>query len=95
MVTSSTAESVVGNDDAGKPNQARTLVVSVLVTWVIMLVGIGVPLSLAMDNWMSGMAVGFHTSLFGGPGFGLMAGMALHTMHMEKWEKLHPELSAH
>lgn len=68
---------------------------SVLVTWIIMFVGIGVPLSLAMGNWMSGMAVGFHTSLFGGPGFGLMAGMALHTMHMEKWYKLHPELAPH
>lgn len=90
MVSSSSAEPAVGNDEAGKPELGRTLVTSVIVTWVVMLVGIGVPLSLAMDNWMSGMAVGFHTSLFGGPGFGLMAGMALHNMHMEKWEKLHP-----
>lgn len=82
-------------DDVGKPNMTKTLVLSVLITWLVMLLGIGVPLSFAMDSWVSGMAVGFHTSLFGGPGFGLIAGMALHTLHMEKWHKLHPELAPH
>ncbi|MGB6057497.1 MAG: hypothetical protein WBF71_04470 [Microthrixaceae bacterium] len=76
------------NDD-GRPQQRSTLIRTVSVASFVMLFGVGIPLSLYMDSWVNGFAVGAFTALWGGPGFGLMAGMALHTLHIENWEKKH------
>lgn len=77
------------SDDDGRPDQRKTLIRTVSVTWCIMFFGVGIPMSLSMDSWINGFAVGAFTALWGGPGFGLMAGMALHTLHTENWEKRH------
>lgn len=74
----------------------RTSIVrSIITTWCIMFFGVGIPLSLFMESWTGGLAVAFFTALFGGPGFGLMAGMALFNLHLENWEKQHPGAAAH
>ncbi len=76
-------------DEEGRPNQRTTLIRSVTIASVVMLFGVGIPLSLYMESWVNGFAVGAFTALWGGPGFGLMAGMALHTLHTEIWEERH------
>lgn len=73
----------------------KSIIRSISITWCIMFFGLGIPLSLYMDSWVNGLAVAFFTALFGGPGFGLMAGMALFNLHMENWEKQHPGAVAH
>lgn len=78
-----------GNDDDGRPNQRSILIKTISVTSLVMLLGVGIPMSLSMDSWVNGFAVGFFTALWGGPGFGLMAGMALYVLHTETWEKKH------
>lgn len=95
MASPSVADSALGVDDSGRPDQTKTIVRAVITAWLIMLIGVSIPLSLFMGSWTGGFAVGFFTALFGGPGFGLMAGMALYNLHMESWEKKHPELARH
>lgn len=82
-------QSEAQGDDDGRPQQKTTLIRSISLTSFIMLFGVGIPLSLYMESWVNGMAVGAFTALWGGPGFGLMAGMALHVLHTENWEKRH------
>lgn len=84
---SSPNETKDGED--GHPDLRKLLIRCISVATFIMLFGVGIPMSLSMDSWVNGFGVGFFTALWGGPGFGLMAGMALYTLHTENWEKKH------
>lgn len=95
MATSSLADSTTGTDASGRPDMRATITRSIITTFFVMLIGVGVPLSLFMGSWVGGVSVAFFTALFGGPGFGLMAGMALYNLHLENWEAKHPELAGH
>ncbi|MCB1256078.1 MAG: hypothetical protein KDB26_03185 [Microthrixaceae bacterium] len=95
MVTSSVADSTLDADVSGRPDMRATIVRSIITTFFVMLIGVSIPLALFMESWVGGISVALFTAMFGGPGFGLMAGMALYNLHMEKWEAKHPELAGH
>ncbi|MEI2640388.1 MAG: hypothetical protein V9F03_15555 [Microthrixaceae bacterium] len=95
MASQSVADSASGIDQSGRPDMRKSIIRSIATTWCVMFFGVGIPLALFMGSWVGGLSVAFFTALFGGPGFGLMAGMALYNLHQENWEKQHPEFAAH
>lgn len=94
MASQSVADSASGIDQSGRPDMRKSIIRSIATTWCVMFFGVGIPscprvLGSVGSRWR------FFTALFGGPGFGLMAGMALYNLHQENWEKQHPEFAAH
>ncbi len=57
------------------------------IAWISILfaVGVGVPVSLVLDDWMGGMGLGFFTAFWGGPSFGVMLGSARVSAWQEKY----------
>lgn len=69
--------------DAGAPNLANYLIWSVAITTVLFIVGVGGGLYLYSREVPLSFGVGLFTAFWGGPGFGLMAGFALHALRSE------------
>jgi hypothetical protein len=77
---------------AAEPRPVPTLGHTVGVWVVIMIVGFVVGLTLIIwavtGSFLIGLGVGGFCALWGGPGFGIMAGSAAHAMAEERAERL-------
>lgn len=82
--TEAAAGAAAGSEDPGAPNQVMYIGVSIAVCTLLFLVAIGGGLYLFYEEVPLAVAVGLFTAFWGGPGFGLMAGMALYNLAVER-----------
>lgn len=80
-------EEAVREEASPAPSQSRYVAVSVAVTFVLFLVGVGGGLWLYEGEFVFGFGVGLFTAFWGGPGFGVMAGMSLYNLKVERLAK--------
>lgn len=94
-VTSPTEETTVFVDaaeqltwDEGVANIpfVKIYVSSIAFVALAFLLGVGVPTSMYLDDWVGGMGLGGMCALWGGPSFGVMTGSARVSAHMERFE---------
>ena len=60
------------------------MVIAVVLSAVIFFLGVGGGLLLYSGEWAFAVGVGLFTAFWGGPGFGIMAGMALYNLKIER-----------
>jgi len=78
------ADAVSAESARKEPNQAKYVITSVVVATVLFFLGVGGGVWLSGGDPMGSLGVGFFTALWGGPGFGLMAGFALYNLSLER-----------
>lgn len=88
-MTVSTAPVSPASTAHGEPNQVAYVIAAVAVTFLLFLVGVGGGVWATSGEMVSGMAVGLFTAFWGGPGFGIMAGMALYNLRLERLHGSH------
>ena len=60
---------------------------SIFAMTVVFLIGVGVPVSIFLDNFVHGFGLGAMCAVWGGPSFGVMAGSAGVSTQLERLEK--------
>lgn len=70
-----------------KPNFWRLIVVATVVTSLLLMIGITVAVAAGENTgWVEGFGVALFSTLWGGPGFGLMIGGSMWIERWERWE---------
>lgn len=72
------------SEDSDAPSQAAYVGISIAVCTLVFFLGIGGGLYLFYGEVPLAVAVGLFTAFWGGPGFGLMTGMALYNLALER-----------
>lgn len=81
-----TTAAVTAADAAGDggPDQARYVVAAVVVSFLVSFLAIAGALYLTYDDLTLAAGVGVFAAFWGGGGFGVVAGVALHTLAVER-----------
>ncbi len=80
-------EPLVGDPLVGKPSLGRILVAATAVTSLLFMIAITVTVAAAEHTgWVEGFGVALFSTVWGGPGFGLMIGGSIFLHRQEQWD---------
>ena len=78
------AVAVSDGDESREPRQATYVITAIIVTSLLFFFGLGGALLLFTGEAPLAFGVALFTAFWGGPGFGLMAGMALYDLRVHR-----------
>ena len=77
----------IGEPLVGKPSLGRILVAATAVTSLLFMIAITVTVAAAEHTgWVEGFGVALFSTVWGGPGFGLMIGGSIFLHRQEQWD---------